>query len=254
MTRNDRVKGNQHDADQHDANLHSADLHSADQNNGLDEALAQYAKPIEPSAQLKESIFSQLDDYPQQPAPQQPAAEPDSANVVELGSRRKAKASGGFQRGWMGLTSIAAALVLVAGVGVVVAWPDGDGQSGQNTSVSAEGESSGAEQMHEIMAARDSQQATLTAEGAKLDFVTSRSMDKGGIMVNGEPALDEGMGAQVWSIDRAGRARSAGVIGQEPHEDVWMPLPAGTVEVKVTVEPMAGATSPGGKELLSVEL
>lgn len=214
---------------------------------GLEEALASYAAPVEPSSGLKESIFSWLDAQPQRLA-----GESDSAAVVELGDRRKAKADGGFQRGWMRMTAVAAALVLVAGVGVVVAWPDG---AEQGTVVSADGaQASGAEQMHEIMKAGDAVTASFTADGARLDVVVSKDMDKGGAMVNGAPVLDKGMGAQVWSIDRAGRARSAGVIGQEPHEDVWMPLPADTTAVKVTVEPMAGAASPSGEVLASVAL
>lgn len=223
---------------------------SGTQHSGLDEALAQYATPVEPSAELKESILSQLDDHLQQVS-----GKPDVAEVVELSDRRKAKADGGFQRGWMGLTAVAAALVLVAGVGVVVAWPDGADREGQQTVVSADGNQiSGAEQLHEIMEARDAVSATFTADGARLDVVVSEDMDKGGAMVNGAPKLEKGMGAQVWAIDRAGRVRSAGIIGQEPHEDVWMPLPADTMAVKVTVEPMAGAQTPSGEVLASVEL
>ncbi|MDO5030603.1 MAG: anti-sigma factor [Corynebacterium sp.] len=223
---------------------------SGTQHSGLDEALAQYAKPVEPSAELKESILSQLDNHPQQVS-----AKSNVAEMVELGDRRKAKTDGGFQRGWMGLTAVAAALVLVAGVGVVVAWPDGADRAGREAVVSADrSQTSGAEQLHEIMEARDAVSATFTADGARLDVAVSEDKDKGGAMVNGTPKLDRGMGAQVWSIDRAGRVRSAGVIGQEPHEDVWMPLPADTMAVKVTVEPMAGAQAPSGEVLASVEL
>lgn len=57
------------------------------------------------------------------------------------------------------------------------------------------------------------------------------------------------MGAQVWSIDKAGTARSAGVIGQDPHENVWMPLPADTMTVRVTEESMAGSEQPSGTVL-----
>lgn len=225
----------------------------------FEEALAQYAEPVAPPAELKNSIMSQLDNLPQHSASTGeseavPTVDTDSAEVIDLGDRRKASAAGGFRRGWMVVSSIAAALVLVAGVGVFVAWPDDDAGSESSTVVSAEEADSGTNTMHEIMAAEDVRSASFSADGATLDVVVSEGMNKGGAMVNGAPQLDDGMGAQVWSIDRAGRARSAGVIGQEPHTDVWMPLPADTMAVKVTVEPMAGEESPKGAVLASVEL
>ncbi|WP_297452876.1 anti-sigma factor [uncultured Corynebacterium sp.] len=225
----------------------------------FEEALAQYAEPVAPPVELKGSIMSQLDDFPQRAAsigePEgAPVADTDFAEVIDLSDRRKASADGGFRRSWMVVSSIAAALVLVAGVGVFVVWPDDDAGSESSIVVSAEKANSGTNTMHEIMAAKDVRSASFSADGATLDVVVSEDMNKGGAMVNGAPQLDDGMGAQVWSIDSAGRARSAGVIGQEPHTDVWMPLPADTMAVKVTVEPMAGEESPKGAVLASVEL
>lgn len=226
----------------------------------LEEALAQYAEPVAPTVELKGTIMSQLDDFPQHPASTgepkvAPVADTESAEVVDLGARRKAPTDVGFRRAWAVVSSIAAALVLFAGVGVFVAWPDDVEDSESSTTVSADDAAdSGANTMHEIMAAQDVRSASFSADGAKLDVVVSEGMNKGGAMVNGAPQLEDGMGAQVWSIDSDGRARSAGVIGQEPHTDVWMPLPADTMAVKVTVEPMAGANSPKGAVLASVEL
>ncbi|MDK7134627.1 hypothetical protein QP413_03530 [Corynebacterium sp. UMB4614] len=47
---------------------------------------------------------------------------------------------------------------------------------------------------------------------------------------------------------------SAGVIGQEPHDDVWMPLPGGTASALVTEEVAAGAAQPTGAVLANVTL
>ena len=90
--------------------------------------------------------------------------------------------------------------------------------------------------------------------GASLDIVISSDMGKGGAMVNGQPALNDGMGAQVWAVMDDGAMESAGVIGQEPHDDVWMPLPGGTASVLVTEEVAAGAAQPTGAVLANVTL
>ncbi len=186
---------------------------------------------------------------------------PEDDIVVSLSGRRQAGGAGedlgserwrGLRRGWAGAVSIAAAVVLVAGVGVgvVAGWPSLFGKSDSSTVVTADG----TRKMHEIMAANDVRSAAVEAEGASLSIVVSSDMNAGGAMVNGAPTLGRGMGAQVWSIDSKGNARSAGVIGQEPHSDVWMPLPGDTMAVQVTVEPMSGAQSPQGEVLASAEL
>ena len=108
--------------------------------------------------------------------------------------------------------------------------------------------------MHAIMEADDARQGQADAMGASLDIVISSDMGKGGAMVNGQPALNDGMGAQVWAVMDDGAVESAGVIGQEPHDDVWMPLPGGTASVLVTEEVAAGAAQPTGAVLANVTL
>nr|WP_070482609.1 MULTISPECIES: anti-sigma factor [unclassified Corynebacterium] len=100
----------------------------------------------------------------------------------------------------------------------------------------------------------DARQGQADAMGASLDIAISSDMGKGGAMVNGQPALDDGMGAQVWAVMDDGAMESAGVIGQEPHDDVWMPLPGGTASVLVTEEVAAGAAQPTGAVLANVTL
>lgn len=110
------------------------------------------------------------------------------------------------------------------------------------------------EVMHEIMDAEDARTAQLDAQGSEISVVVSAHMGKGGAMVNGVPQVRDGMGAQVWSLDQQGRVHSAGVIGPEPHRDVWMPLPADTAMVKITEEPMAGSVRPEGAVLAEAKL
>lgn len=142
--------------------------------------------------------------------------------------------------------AVAAAVLLIAG-GLSLPPLLDHGQQARNTA-------SGEEAMHEIMGASDVVSASLDASGASLSIVSSTSMDKAGAMVDGEPALADGMGAQVWSVDDQGELTSAGVIGQDPHEDVWMPFDSHASQVIVTEEPAAGSTQPTGRVLAQVRL
>ena len=126
------------------------------------------------------------------------------------------------------------------------------GQEGNGASISAE--QAGTREMHAIMGASDVRSADMDAKGANLSIVVSDSMGKGGAMVDGQPVVDAGMGAQVWAIGQDGTMRSAGVIGPEPHSDVWMPLPANIEKVMVTEEPMAGSHQPTGRVLAETPL
>lgn len=246
--------------------------------------MASMAKPVEPSPQLKSNILDAIASgkFPQV-APGEsatehtsdhvdkraevetaPATDHTQSNVVPL---HREPASGGMSGFGRGLFAAAAAVVLLAGVGIAGTahgWWGGDSvtQNGPNTGHSDSEHAAalggdpmqGAEaedHMHSIMAMDDVRSVSLTADGSTLHVVVSSAssaMDSGGAMVNGAPVLKDGMGAQVWSIDMAGTP-SAGVIGQHPHENVWMPLPADTMTVRVTEEPMAGSEQPSGTVL-----
>lgn len=236
----------------------------------LEANLAELAEPVAPPPQLKSSIMDAITsgEYPQVAQ----GAEAGEDNVVPLSKARGTRR--GFARNAF---AAAAAVVLVVGVGILGTtsglWGSGEdadlAENNTNQSVEdgagdapevfldsedagqgANGEEpmKGAEaedHMHSIMAMGDVRSVSLKAEGSTLDVVVSAEMDSGGAMVNGAPVLQDGMGAQVWSINKSGAARSAGVIGQDPHDNVWMPLPADTMMVRVTEEPMDGSDTPG---------
>lgn len=183
------------------------------------------ATPVTPPPELKRSIMERIDATEQ---------------VTDLAAARK-------NRPGRLLAAAAAAVVLIAGGGVAVTQFTADESA---ESVTAQG----VDEMHAVMEADDARQGQADAMGASLDIVISSDMGKGGAMVNGQPALDDGMGAQVWAVMDDGAMESAGVIGQEPHDDVWMPLPGGTASVLVTEEVAAGAAQPTGAVLASVEL
>lgn len=184
------------------------------------------ATPITPRPELKDSIMERIDATEQ---------------VTDLDTARK-------NRSGRRLTAAAAAAVmLIAGGGFAVTQFTGDES---RESVTAQG----IDEMHAVMEADDARQGQADAMGANLDIVLSSDMGKGGAMVNGQPALADGMGAQVWAVMDDGAMESAGVIGQEPHDDVWMPLPGGTASVLVTEEVAAGAEQPSGAVLAKVQL
>ena len=184
------------------------------------------ATPVTPPPELKRSIMERIDATDQ-------VADFDTARKNRSGRRL--------------ITAAAAAVVLIAGGGFAITQFTVDES---RESVTAQG----VEEMHAIMEADDARQGQADAMGASLDIVISSDMGKGGAMVNGQPALDDGMGAQVWAVMDDGAMESAGVIGQEPHDDVWMPLPGGTASVLVTEEVAVGAAQPTGTVLANVTL
>ena len=183
------------------------------------------ASPVTPPPELKDAIMQRID------ATEQP---------TDLTTARNNRLS-------RRLMAAAAAVVLFVGGGIVVTQFN---DNGATESVTAQG----IEEMHAVMGAEDARQGQADAMGATLDIVLSSDMGKGGAMVNGQPALADGMGAQVWAVMDDGAMESAGVIGQEPHDDVWMSLPGGTTSVLVTEEVAAGAEQPSGTVLAKVQL
>lgn len=181
---------------------------------------------IDPPPEMKDKVFSSLD---------------VEAEVVEMPRRR-----------WRAFVAVpAAAAVLIAGVVLWIPRQGGEDAGEDNTVVA---ESPGEESMHHIMEADDLIQGKADASGARLDIVSSASMGKSGAMVDGQPELKEGMGAQVWAISEDKTMTSAGVIGQDPHDGVWMPFESNAVKVMVTEEPAAGSAEPTGRTLVEVRL
>ncbi|MDK8762465.1 anti-sigma factor [Corynebacterium sp. MSK218] len=185
---------------------------------------------VEPPARMKDAVFENIDAT-------------GDAEVVELPRRR-----------WRAFVAVpAAAAVLVVGV---VAAPQllQLGQPDAADSAQVEAESPGEKSMHAIMGADDLMQGNADASGAQLDIVSSASMAKSGAMVDGQPQLADGMGAQVWAVSADGDMASAGVIGQDPHDGVWMPFDGAAVKVMVTEEPVGGSAQPTGRTLATVTL
>ena len=185
---------------------------------------------VHPPARMKDAIFAEIDGG-------------EAAEAIEFPRRR-----------WRAFVAVpAAAVVLVAGV---VAAPQllQLGQPDVADSARVEAESPGEKSMHDIMSAEDLMQGNADASGAQLDIVSSASMAQSGAMVDGQPQLADGMGAQVWAVGADGEMASAGVIGQDPHNGVWMPFDGAAVKVMVTEEPAGGSEQPTGRTLATVTL
>ncbi|APT93783.1 anti-sigma-K factor [Corynebacterium phocae] len=197
----------------------------------------------------EETFAAFLDSVPEKAPPpgvkdrviQGVVVEQAEAEIIELKSRR--------DRWFAPASAAAAAVVLIAGAYLILPQNNGSDQPTESV-IALDGE----QQMHEIMAAEDAVMATTSASGASLAIVVSSTMGKAGAMVDGQPELKDGMGAQVWVVDDSGNMISAGVIGQDPHEDVWMPFPEQPTKVMVTEEPMSGSDEPTGRTLAEVKL
>lgn len=194
------------------------------------EAFLDALPDVDPPEDLKHSVFAAIDAGEHTSPIAQPIAE-----VVELPRRRT--------RGFFAAAA-AAVLLMVGVIGVVQLRPQEDARI----------QAAGVEQMHAIMAADDLLTGNADASGATLDIVSSKEMGKSGAMVDGQPALADGMGAQVWAVASNGEVTSAGVIGQDPHDDVWMPFDGDATKVMITEEPMGGSAKPTGRMLAEVRL
>lgn len=191
--------------------------------------LAELPEPQPVSPELKNTIMAAIAETTQLP-PETP--------VTDLASRRR------FRPARIMMAAAACLVIASVGGGITALWQ----RSGNNeNTISAQ--EAGHQEMHAIMAAPDLRSAKIKAEGASLSIVVADSMGKGGAMVDGQPEVKPGMGAQVWAVEPSGTMHSAGVIGPEPHDGVWMPLPGNTERVMVTMEPVAGSGHPTGPVL-----
>ncbi|MCS4490701.1 anti-sigma factor [Corynebacterium sp. ES2794-CONJ1] len=226
------------------------DLRSSDEE-FLDETLLEAVPPHMPSDSLKAAIFAEL--------AREDASEPADTDISVIRETRPAaplplprtlKPGGLRYRSGMIAGSLAAVSVLVIGGSLIVPTIT---QSTNPSTAPVDYRDPHAE-MHEIMKSEDMAKVTVNAAGAQLDIVASKQMEKAGAMVQGAAATQPGMGIQVWSQTQAGEMISAGVIGPEDHQSVWMPLDGHTVKVILTEEPMTGSEQPTGTMLAEVIL
>ena len=227
--------------------------------------LAALAEPVEPPSALKPRLMAQLDGLPQQQpaaqraepatsdqqatspapaAPASPATPAQRATTVDPVTsaapveRPPGRAQAHARRRWFErpgalLGVAAAAILLIAGAVLGVAWSGPNGWGAQR-------------EMAAIAEAPDAQSQTHEVEGGgEITLVTSAEQGRSGVVVAGLPDLDSDQTYELWYIDDSGAA-SAGTFDVSGDE-TWRVLEGSFtpgVAVGVTVEPAGGSPQP----------
>jgi len=221
--------------------------------------LAALAEPVEPPPALKQRLMAQLDGLPQQQpvaqrvepatsaepvasatpaASAEPAAPAQPASSAAPIERPPGRAQAHARRRWFErpgalLGAAAAAILLIAGAVLGVAWSGPNGWGAQR-------------EMAAIAEAPDAQSQTHeVAGGGEITLVTSAEQGRSGVVVAGLPELEADQTYELWYIDDSGAA-SAGTFDVSG-EETWRVLEGSFtpgVAVGVTVEPAGGSPQP----------
>ena len=220
--------------------------------------------PVEPSAQLRDSIMAKIATTPQlsrdvpavrtlRAVPPVPEATPfpkatpfpEATPVPEaLEGPSNVTRIAWYRRPAVVLTSAAAAVLLIVG-GVF-----GAGAIGQGIQANQQ-----ADALAAINAAPDEQHAAASvATGGKATLVWSLSLGKSALIVNGLSSLPSDKTYEAWYINSKGVPTGAGTF-QATGSHTWRVL-NGTMTsgdtIGVTVEPAGGSTAPTTKPIVAI--
>ena len=216
-------------------------------------------EPVQPSADLKASIMAKLASTPQLPREVPPvrtlqpvpAVRDDDHELAEMNSAPDAALQSAssiktqarwFQRPIVALTSVAAAVALIVGGGVIANTINNNTQVTQQASALAT-----------ITNAADVQSRTAeVATGGTAKLSWSAELGKSALTFDGLAALPSDKAYELWYINGDGVATSAGLY----HGDAnWVVLDgtmtAGDV-VGVTVEPRSGSEQPTTTPIVAI--
>ncbi|MEU7765643.1 anti-sigma factor [Nocardia sp. NPDC049190] len=138
-------------------------------------------------------------------------------------------------------TAVAAALVLVAGLGLIDR--DADGATASAT--------------EQVRRATDSvtRNGTVHADGATATAVLSHSVGKVVVSAVNLPALDDVHAYQLWMIPVGGAPRSAGILHTTgEYLELAADLPDDTALIAITTEPSDGSPRPTTPEVVRIDL
>ena len=201
------------------------------------------AQPVAPPASLKLNIMAQLASTPQLPR-EMDASAPVTPSGTSSGSAQAKAQSRWFSRPVAALTAVAAAVVLIVGVGVVAST------LGDTTQQQAQ-----ADQLAAINSASDSQRlAADIAGGGTATLVWSGELKSAAMIVDGLSALPSGKTYELWYIDASG-ARPAGTFVVGAGGGTWRVLEGSMAAgdtVGVTIEPSGGSTTPTTKPIVAI--
>lgn len=202
---------------------------------------------VEPPASLRASILDAVARTPQLP-PGADAAAPAGADTpagAEPGPaelKARSRWSGSLVR----IASVAAAIVLIAALGLTV-----------RAGLQAQSDLTTASQINQIQAASDSAHQTVDISGGgTATVVWSLELQRAAVLIDGIKGLPAGSTYELWYMDDAGSATPAGTF--EPAEDGRRSIVlAGSMSagdtIGVTVEPAGGSPAPTGEPLFVVE-
>lgn len=234
--------------------------------------LGRAVAPVTPPPALKASIMSLIATTPQLPAKERSSGVTDaSASVTDINSRRASSlaapapvaptasaapsaslspAARKAQSRWftkpvVALVSVAAALGLIVGGGVLVNSIGEPPQSNQ-----------AGDQLAEINAASDSQRAVSQIDGGgTATLVWSNDLGRSAMIVDGLEALPSDKVYELWYIDEASGARPAGTFTVKDDGSTLRVLDgdmkAGDT-VGVTVEPSGGSKTPTTTPIVAI--
>ena len=191
------------------------------------------AEALLPPPELKDRLLVAIDRTPQLPPRAVEGAGDLPAPVVAhrtVGPRR-----------WLTWVAVAAAAVVLVGIGVVgVRTLVGDQTSELSTAAS------------QVFSAPDVRTATVrTANGGKLRVGVSSKLDEMAVDTRDLPELDGSHVYQIWAI-HDGTMRSAAILA-DPESGAAMGLPGPETQVALTVEPAGGSKQPTTNPIVAVD-
>ncbi|WP_307852597.1 anti-sigma factor [Glaciihabitans sp. dw_435] len=219
-------------------------------------------EPVQPSATLKANIMSMIASTPQLPrevapvrtlqsvaslapeavdAPAASAETPDAPTAVT----RKAQARW-FSRPVAALTAVAAAVAIIVSGGLIA-----------NSLSSSNFQQQQASQLAAITSSADMQQAAPTpvSTGGTATLVWSEDLGKSAMILNGVKSLPDNKTYELWYIDAAGAATSAGLLDSDSSDKIWRVLDgtaSAGLTVGVTVEPNGGSDAPTTAPIVAI--
>lgn len=224
---------------------------------GLTETAARLgaAAAITPPASLKAAVMGQIGNVRQlAPLPQlvddASAGPAESADVPGSGAASLAPVIPLRPRRAAVLLTVAAAVLglVAATLGVLLAQT-----KSQTTELTARSQA-----VARVISASDARSiGGDIAGGGRGAVVISASQGKAVLLASSLPAPPSGRIYEMWFIDSAGKAVSAGTFAPDAGGSTVQPLagsPAGSAVVGVTVEPAGGSTQPTTKPILAVPL
>jgi len=174
-----------------------------------------------PPGALRERVLAAVDRVPQLPP---------RVTAIERARRR----------GWVPrVVAAAAAVLLVAGVGVGIAQRGDDGGSAEATAVT------------QVFRAQDAHTATVSTDHGKLTVATSPGMGRMAVETAGLRRLPKNEVYQLWTMHGT-TATSVGVL-HDLGAGAAMSMPSSGTTVAITVEPEGGSERPTTSPIVTVD-